>query len=1070
MNPIKLPFNSVTLNLSTGGHLVLPLHDLGAFRLNRNNKSLATEFADVFQKEMINKGNYESVLRYFKTMSYTTHHTQVSFKPPKDAMMKEEVNVGIDYIAATEGINTWLLIPALGIETFAAEGDDVNEAVVEAVRSEFTRSRRMIDFRLVLQTLWYSGLSITQDMVELKFYTPSELEKIEELSREALLPKVTYLPNINQQVLYGFEKELKQLARILQGKFNRSVLIVGRTGVGKTTLVHEVTRPKHKFNIAGQVRETTASAMIKELTQDTGWQDNLSRLCKELSRENDLLFVRNLMELFEVGQYEGNSVSMATYLREYIGRGEISLISECSEEEFAIIETRAQGFTALFQVIRMAEPQGELLEQIITHKINDLASDRKIEIEPEAVREAIRLHQRYLPYSGFAGKPIRFLQNIIVNHKNTEKHLTRSNVVEAFCEETGMPIFMVDPAVPMDVQGVRQLFSSNVFGQDKATDAVVNVLASVKTALLRQGKPIASLLFVGPTGVGKTEMGKVLAEFMFGSRDALTRFDMSEYSNPYTVMRLTNNGSGDGALTAAVRRQPFGVLLFDELEKADDSFYDLLLQILGEGRLTDSQGRLVNFCSTLIIMTSNIGARSLQNARPGFGSSQSNGMITAHFEDAVRKHFRPELFNRLDNIIAFDPLDQDTIQHVLQRELKLLRLREGLRYRNLSLTFDEPVYAYLGRKGYDRRYGAREMQRTIREELVIPLSRELNAFRFDDHVEVNISTDGERIFVEAKSDPLEFDLLLETMNRQYDSEKASDLRRRISRLMSGQAYTRIMSNLDMMEHSRKKNNDAFWGNKRLSQHYQAYHDAIAEATELAHRIGEHEKIATQGIMGLSEFPSELKDELTTWNNDFYDYKIRLMTTLNPSSDTCYMTIWGATPEVLFDYYKVIFEQKKFDYKVETLWYNATFYNRTRKDGEPLYVAQASHTEHSNEPNFNPPQEGDLLVGLTMTIKGTAPHVYLVEEEGIHRFYTDEKTFSLFYLSISPKECTHLPGIFRLQMISKMGQPRRTYTASTFEDGTYKIPRVNLPRLLNPASIIIKKLDELFERKMEAILK
>ncbi|NJN77986.1 MAG: hypothetical protein HC803_06335 [Saprospiraceae bacterium] len=217
------------------------------------------------------------------------------------------------------------------------------------------------------------------------------------------------------------------------------------------------------------------------------------------------------MELFEVGQYEGNSVSMAEYLRTFVSRGEVTMISECTEEEFAKIELRSPNFLSLFQIIRLQEPR-EDLEKIIIEKVNQIANTRNIIIENEAIEETIRLNRRYTPYSGFPGKPIRFLESIILNqnrkvNKNKSKKskitIDRGVAIQYFCEETGMPEFMVNPDKPMDLKAIQQFFSDNIFGQKAAVNSVTNLMASVKTALTRQGKPIASFLFVGPTGVEK---------------------------------------------------------------------------------------------------------------------------------------------------------------------------------------------------------------------------------------------------------------------------------------------------------------------------------------------------------------------------------------------------------------------------------------------------------------------------------------------------------------------------------------------------------------------------------------
>ena len=284
----------------------------------------------------------------------------------------------------------------------------------------------------------------------------------------------------------------------------------------------------------------------------------------------------------------------------------------------------------------------------------------KIKVQPDAIEETLRLNKRFSPYSGFPGKPIRFLEGILLNKKSSNKSaesLTRSEVIQTFCEESGMPQIMVDPDIPMNPKQVKAQFNNEVFGQKKAINSVVNMLSTVKAGLSKSGKPIASFLFVGPTGVGKTELAKVLSKFMFGSREKIVRFDMSEYAGSDVVNKLLGSGYySDGLLTSTVRREPFCVLLFDEIEKAHPVFYDFLLQILSEGRLTDSKGKLVNFCSTIIIMTSNIGAtRATQRAVTLLKNDKNkNKDLAQKFLSAVKDHFKPELYNRIDEVIAFD--------------------------------------------------------------------------------------------------------------------------------------------------------------------------------------------------------------------------------------------------------------------------------------------------------------------------------------------------------------------------------------------------------------------------------
>ena len=295
----------------------------------------------------------------------------------------------------------------------------------------------------------------------------------------------------------------------------------------------------------------------------------------------------------------------------------------------------------------------------------------------------------------------------------------------------------MDDEIHFDAQQTTRWFGERVIGQQPAVDLIVQLLGSVKAGLTRPHRPIASLLFAGPTGTGKTEMAKSLARFFFGNEERMARFDMSEFADALAVTRLVGGATGgEGTLTARIREQPFSVLLFDEFEKAHHSFFDLLLQTLGEGRLTDGRGRVADFTNAIIVMTSNLGAERFRRARPGFhddrigeeASSPGAGRaVQKHFARAVQDFLRPEIFNRIDHIVPFLPLDATTVERIAERELRLIEQREGIRLHGVALNVTNEALALMARRGYDARYGARPLKHLIERELLLPLAIELNS-------------------------------------------------------------------------------------------------------------------------------------------------------------------------------------------------------------------------------------------------------------------------------------------------------------------------------------------------------
>ncbi len=351
-----------------------------------------------------------------------------------------------------------------------------------------------------------------------------------------------------------------------------------------------------------------------------------------------------LVELLEVGKSEHNSSGIATFLRPAVARGELLCIAECTPEQFPLIEKQDPQLLDAFRHIAVEEPDTKTGRVILASYARDNANRTT---EPAALAAIDRLHRRYATYSAYPGRPLRFLDNLLRDGAQ-DAPIAEDEVYDGFTRETGLPRAIIDPAVPLDLAATHDWFAARVIGQPDAVGLVTDLLATVKAGLTRPNRPIASLLFIGPTGVGKTEMAKAVAEFLFGSKDRLTRFDMSEYADPVAVRRLVGGAFGsEGLLTAKVREQPFSVVLLDEVEKADGSFFDLLLQALGEARLTDAGGRLADFRNTVVILTSNLGAESFRRGSTGFVSGNvGRAESQEHFARAVEQFLRPEMFNR----------------------------------------------------------------------------------------------------------------------------------------------------------------------------------------------------------------------------------------------------------------------------------------------------------------------------------------------------------------------------------------------------------------------------------------
>jgi ATP-dependent Clp protease ATP-binding subunit ClpC len=345
-------------------------------------------------------------------------------------------------------------------------------------------------------------------------------------------------------------------------------------------------------------------------------------------------------------------------------------------------------------------------------------------------------------------------------HHTSDMTVTEQDIAELIASITGIPVSRMLEGEAEKLLHMEEALHDRVIGQDRAVEAVSEALRRARAGLKDPKRPIGSFIFLGPTGVGKTELARGLAEYMFDDEEALIRLDMSEYQERHTVSRIIGSPPGyvgyeeGGALTEAVRRRPYRVILFDEIEKAHPDLFNLLLQILEDGRLTDGQGHTVDFRNTILIMTSNLGTSAQTRGRFGFVSSRAQddgerGERQEQVERALREAFRPEFLNRIDEIIIFEPLTERELRQII--ELMLNEVRERLSDRKVEFEVSDAAKEELVKRGYDRVYGARPLRRTVQRQIENPLARRILAGEFVEGDVVAVDYSGQEFTFEKRA-------------------------------------------------------------------------------------------------------------------------------------------------------------------------------------------------------------------------------------------------------------------------------------------------------------------------------
>ncbi len=488
------------------------------------------------------------------------------------------------------------------------------------------------------------------------------------------------------------------------------------------------------------------------------WQGRLRSLCNAASfKRKTLVYFEDIGNIFGAGKTEGNEARFADYLIPRMEQGDIVLIGEMDSLQAQTVLWDEPRFQRLVNVIPIDEPRYDQTIDIVKAVADHEGNAKGVIFEPESIREAIELTSAFMPYRALPGKAIDVLRHAaeIFGDGDTGQpvRIGEEEIVLTFCEMTGMPELIVDKNQKLDLDRMRRFFTDRVLGQDEAVTVMMDAVLAVKARLCDDRRPIRSYLFVGPTGVGKTESAKVLAEFLFGSQDRLIRLNMSEYNQPSDVERLLRSSQrgriDESHLLSSIRRNPFSVVLLDEVEKADSTVLNLLLQLLDEGLLRDDAGKPANFQSSIIIMTSNIGARRYTAQSIGFGSHREIDNIQAGVMADVKSFFTPEIFNRFDEVICFKPLTKQVLSTIINREIGKVLERKGVVSQEISVDVDPLVKNHIIEIGYDPKYGARHLRRAVEKAIAIPLATLMSTSHVEggSHIRINLIDGKPRAYV-----------------------------------------------------------------------------------------------------------------------------------------------------------------------------------------------------------------------------------------------------------------------------------------------------------------------------------
>ncbi len=732
--------------LADGSELCAPVADLKLASHGRDGAALADQ--RLFLEEYLRDQRPEVLARF--ALPAGTRLEELEVQIPRDDLperLQLAQPITVCCVVLPQGRDHWVLVPALDHTFHMAPDEDLAQAVEgEVRRMVLARDLTPVEFARLLPPRAHRLEEVVLQLDRSQQLVPGRgravrraaLERRQAAEAREVLDSVGEALHGSEALLRapplaGRDRELGQLAALLEGEQRRSVLLVGPSGSGKSALLRAWVRALPRSVPQGgeergprPVYSLSGSRLVAGMSGLGQWQERVLRVMTAAERLDAVLVFDDLTEL--LGDVPGSQVDVAGAMRAFLDEGRVRVVGELEEGAVDRFEHRHLGFLSALQRLRVepltAAETSALLEARVAYDAKH--APHRPTLAPAAIPALLELVDRYLPHRCYPGKAVRLYEELRSAHEQSAAagaapRLGEREIYELFSLQTGVPLFLLRQDQPLKLEELMAGFRRRLVGQDDAVRRVAQTVCVVKARLQPAGKPLATFLFVGPTGVGKTELARSLAAYLFGDEARMTRFDMSEYMDALAAERLIRGSDrAEGLLTRRVRQQPFCVLLLDEIEKAHPAVFDLLLQVCGEGRLTDAGGRIAHFHNAIIIMTSNLGAAG---RRSELGLAATPVPDARYYEEQVAHTFRPEFVNRIDRVVTFHALTAAQIEEVARLTVVRLAARRGLAELGVELAVSEGALLRLAREGYSAAYGARALRRHLEDHLVAPAAR-----------------------------------------------------------------------------------------------------------------------------------------------------------------------------------------------------------------------------------------------------------------------------------------------------------------------------------------------------------